>query len=264
MRLAKKLAPPGVGGLAFVACALLAGCAAPAPPAPRVVVIATGDSTRALAERLAALYASRAEGVRIQLRPGNAASAITAVQRGDADLALIDRQPPESAGLRAVEVAREPVAIIANPANPIANASTELLSQVYGGQLRDWSEAGGPPGAIVVLTREEGDGSRATLERVALGGRSVTATALLAPSEAIMIARVAASPTAIGYVGLGAVTSAVKVVPVNNLLPSTDGGYVLVRPIVLVIPANASADAAGIAALAAGPEGRAVLIGLTR
>jgi phosphate transport system substrate-binding protein len=256
--------PARAGALTLAACALLAGCAAPAPPEPRVVVIATGDSTRALAERLGALYTERTGGVRVQIRPGNAESALAALQRGDADLALVDWQPPEGAALRSIEVAREPVAIIVNPTNPIANASTELLSQLYGGRLRDWSEVGGPPGAIVILTREEGDGSRATLERVALGGRSVTATALLAPSEAVMIARVAASPSAIGYVGLGAVTSTVKVVPVSNVLPSLDGSYLLIRPIVLVRRATASADAEGIAALATSPEGRTALLGPAR
>ncbi|GIW06225.1 MAG: phosphate ABC transporter substrate-binding protein [Dehalococcoidia bacterium] len=230
----------------------------------RRVVIATSDSTRALAERLGALYTDRAVGVRVQLRPGNAESALAALQRGDADLAIVDRQIPESARLRSIELAREPVAIIANPANPIANASTELLSQLYSGRLRDWSEVGGPPGAILLLTREEGDGSRATLERAVLGGRAVTATALLAPSEAVMIDRVATHPTAIGYVGLGAVTGAVKVVPVNNVPPSIQGGYTLVRPILLVTRFDGGSDATAIADLATSAEGRAAVAGLGR
>jgi phosphate transport system substrate-binding protein len=256
---------PWFGALSLVTVALLAGCATPLPPRDeRPIVVAVSDSTRALAQRLGAQYVQEGGRARLELRSGNAASALVALYRGNADLALIDRRPAEPSEFRAIELGREAIAIIAHPTNPIANASSELLGQLYSGQLRDWSDVGGPPGPIVLLTREEGDGARAALEQAALGGRPVTATALLAPSEALMVDRVATTPTAIGYVGVGAVTDRVKVVPVNNVLPSNDGRYLLLRPIVLVARPSASVEVEAFLSFAARLAGGLAITGPVR
>lgn len=240
------------GALNLATVVLVAGGATTPPLGdPRPIVVATTDSTRELAQRLGAEHLSGGGGGRVQLRSGNAASALATLLRGDADLALIDRFPPERSDLRVIELGREAIALIVHPTNPIANASSELLSQLYSGRLGNWSDIGGPPGPIVLLTREEGDGARAALERAVLGGRSVTATALLAPADAIMVDRVATTPTAIGYVGVGAVNDRVKVVPVNTILPSNDATYLLQRPIVLVARASASPEVEAFLSLAA-------------
>ncbi|MFN8533779.1 MAG: substrate-binding domain-containing protein [Dehalococcoidia bacterium] len=238
-----------------------AACSAPSPSPPRPVVIAASDSTRGIADRLGSLYQSRSGGL-VNVRPGNAESALLAVRRGEADAAVVDAPLTDTTGLQIAELGREPLAIIANPANPIANASSDLLAQLYGGRLRDWSEVGGPVGPIVLLTREGGDGGRTVLERTMLRGREVSATAIVAPSEAMMLQRVASTVGAIGYVGLGAAGPSVKVVPVDNKPPSLDNGYPLVRPILLVTRSDEGDAAAALREIATSPDGRRAVGGL--
>jgi phosphate transport system substrate-binding protein len=254
------LAPAGRTTLAALGFLLL-GCAQPAPAPPRTLVVAVTDATQAAAERVASLARERIPGLVLRLRPGNTASALAALRRGDAAVALVDGEVDASPDLTVIALGEEPVAIIVNPANPIANASRELLAQLYSGRLQDWSEVGGPPGPIILLTREEGDGARTAFERIVLQGRTVTGRARLAPSERLMVQQVAALAGAIGYVGLGAVDARVKVVPLDMKRPGADSTYPLLRPVLLVTVARAESDAKALIQLATSEAGRAALRG---
>jgi phosphate transport system substrate-binding protein len=239
----------------------LGSCSQPVAASPQPVTVLAADPVAPIGERLGALLAEGTPNVRLVVRKTNATAAIQSLRRGDAEAAIVDDAIVDQTGLNVLQIAREPVAVIVNPKNPIVNMSSELLSQLYSGRLRDWSEVGGPETPIVLYSRENGDGSRAAFERVALRGRPVAAAAVLAPSEPLMVQRVAGVLGGIGYIGLGGATDAVKIVPIDHKLPATDGTYPLVRPVYLVTRAGAGGPAKALMDLAQTEPGKAAIAG---
>jgi phosphate transport system substrate-binding protein len=152
-------------------------------------------------------------------------------------------------GIEPVEfiVARDAIAIIVNPNNPIGELTLQQLSDIYSGKINNWQELGGEDRPIVRLSRETNSGTHVYfLEQVLRLGdkedRSLFSTdTLLLPSSEVIGAEIRSNPNAIGYDGLGYVTPDMKVVAVadarNDLLefiyPSpesvNDGTYPIAR-----------------------------------
>lgn len=114
------------------------------------------------------------------------------------------------------------VAVIVNPANPLASLDKETVRRVFAGELRYWSQLGGKPGAIRVLARDDKSGTYDTFKHLVLEGDSkLTAEAGRFESSAELVTQVASDPLAIGFVGL-AYTKGVKALGI------ADGGAAIV------------------------------------
>jgi len=117
-------------------------------------------------------------------------------------------------------VARDAIAIMINPNNPVNQLTLQQLSDIYSGKINNWSEIGGEDRPIVRLSRETNSGTHVYfLEQVVRlgqkGNKTLFATdTLLLPSSEGITAEVRDNPNAIGYDGLGYVVPEVKVVAV--------------------------------------------------
>jgi phosphate transport system substrate-binding protein len=127
-------------------------------------------------------------------------------------------------GIEPVEfvVARDAIAIIVNPENPINELSLQQLSDIYSGKINNWQELGGEDRPIVRLSRETNSGTHVYfLEEVLRLGDNADKTlfspdTLLLPSSEVIGAEIRSNPNAIGYDGLGYVTPDMKVVAVAD------------------------------------------------
>lgn len=167
--------------------------------------------------------------VRISVTGGGTGTGITALLNGTVDIANASREIKDEElktaranGIEPVEfiVARDAIAVIVNPNNPVERLSLEQISGIYTGKINNWSEVGGEDRPIVRLSRETNSGTHIYfLESVIrLGDKNdktiFSADTLLLPSSEGIIAEVSSNPNAIGYDGLGYVTPAVKVLAV--------------------------------------------------
>jgi phosphate transport system substrate-binding protein len=155
----------------------------------------------------------------------------------------------EANGINPVEfiVARDAIAIIVNPENPIDELTLQQLSDIYSGKISNWEELGGENRPIVRLSRETNSGTHVYfLEQVLrLGDKEsdllFSTDTLLLPSSEVIGAEIRQNPNAIGYDGLGYVTPDMKVVGVVDerakeqefIFPSpdtvNDGSYPIAR-----------------------------------
>ena len=142
-------------------------------------------------------------------------------------------------------VARDAIAIIVNPENPVSELTLPQLSAMYSGEITNWSQVGGEDRPIVLLSRETNSGTHVYfLEHVLrLGDGESTLLfspdTLLLPSSEGIGAEVRQNPNAIGYDGLGYVTPDMKTVAVAAadgepfVLPTiatvNDGSYPIAR-----------------------------------
>ncbi len=125
-------------------------------------------------------------------------------------------------GIEPIEfiVARDAIAIIVNPTNPISELSLQQLSDIYSGKINNWQDLGGEDRPIVRLSRETNSGTHVYfLEHVLRLGDKEDKTlfstdTLLLPSSEVIGTEIRSNPNAIGYDGLGYVTHDMKVVAV--------------------------------------------------
>ena len=209
-----------------------------------VTIVNKGSDTLVnLALAWAEAYHRLYPSVEISVTGGGSGTGIAALINGTVDIANASRQikseelaQAESNGGNPVEfvVAKDAIAIIVNRNNPVNQLSIEQLSDIYSGEINNWSDLGGEDRVIVRLSRETNSGTHVFfLENVIRMGNLDDKTlfasdTLLLPSSEGITSEVRDNPNAIGYDGLGYVTPEVKVIAVAGvssneyILPSAD------------------------------------------
>ncbi len=99
-----------------------------------------------------------------------------------------------------IPIGLDGLAIVVHPSNPISNVTVLQLRELYSGRLLTWSELGVDVGEVVLVSREDGSGSRQLFEERVMGNEHVSLTAVVMPSSADVVAYVAQNPQAVGYV----------------------------------------------------------------
>jgi phosphate transport system substrate-binding protein len=193
----------------------------------------------AWAERYQQLYPE----VRISVTGGGSGTGIAALINGTVDIANASRQikpeEKEAAQANGVEpiefvIARDAIAVIVNPNNPVDQLTLPQISAIYSGKINNWTEVGGEDRPIVRLSRETNSGTHVYfLEQVLRLGDKQNKTlfspdTLLLPSSEGISAEIRQNPNAIGYDGLGYVTEDMKVLAIARdeqgpfVLPSVE------------------------------------------
>ena len=177
--------------------------------------------------------------VRISVTGGGSGTGITSLISNTVDIANASRPIKEEEreqalanGVEAIEhvVARDAIAVIINPQNPIQELTLQQVSDIYSGKINNWQELGGDDRPIVRLSRETNSGTHVYfLESVIRLGDKENKTlfsqdTLLLPSSEGIIAEVRDNPNAIGYDGLGYITPEVKVI---GIAKDEFSGYVM-------------------------------------
>lgn len=170
--------------------------------------------------------------VNVTVTGGGSGTGIAALQNGTADLANASRaikdsevEEMQSNGIQPVEfvVARDAIAVIVNPANPVTQLTLEQVSDIFSGKINNWREVGGEDRPIVRVSRETNSGTHVYfLESVLRLGDSENTTlfatdTLLLPSSVGITTEVRDNPNAIGYDGLGYVTDEVKTLGIADI-----------------------------------------------
>src|SRR5215216_1126599 len=101
--------------------------------------------------------------VRISVTGGGSGTGIASLINKTVDIANASRQikdeeaaEAKSNGVEPVEhiIARDAIAVIVNPENPVSQLTLKQISDIYSGKINNWSEVGGDDRPIVRLSRE--------------------------------------------------------------------------------------------------------------
>ena len=192
--------------------------------------------TAALAERYMELHLD----VTVNTEFLGSGAGIEAVLNGTADIGNSSRNlKDEEKAAGAVEntVAIEGIAVCVDPANTVSNLSKQQLADIYTGVFTNWSQVGGEYLPIVVVGREAGSGTRNAFEELLGVKENCVYTNVLDSTGAVM-AKVASTPGAIGYISLDRVNDSVTVLQLNGVAPTAKniktGSYFLYRPFSMV------------------------------
>ncbi|MBO5165598.1 MAG: phosphate ABC transporter substrate-binding protein [Lachnospiraceae bacterium] len=173
---------------------------------------------------------------------------IEAVIAGTVDIGNSSRNLKEEEKTNgAVEniVAIDGIAVVTDPANTVKGLTKEQLISIYTGAVTNWSEVGGADAPIVVIGREAGSGTRGAFEEI-LGVEDACAYANELDSTGAVMAKVASTPGAIGYVSLDVVDESVVALALDGVEATPEnikaGNYFLSRPFVMATKGEISAQ----------------------
>jgi len=167
--------------------------------------------------------------VRISVTGGGSGTGIASLINGTVGIANASRKikaeevtQAEAKGIKPVEhvIARDAIAVIVNPENPVTQLTLQQISDIYSGKINNWKDVGGDDRPIVRLSRETNSGTHVYfLETVLRLGDSKSKTlfstdTLLLPSSEGIINEVRQNPNAIGYDGLGYVPKDLKMIAI--------------------------------------------------
>ncbi len=157
-----------------------------------------------------------------------------AVNIGNASRALKDSEI-ESGAVENV-VAIDGIGVITDKSNTVNNISKEELIGLFTGTISNWSQLGGPNQPVVVVGRESGSGTRGAFEEI-LGVEDQCVYSNEINSTGGVMAKVASTPGAIGYVSLDILNDTVRAFKLEGVEPTSDnikaGDYFLSRPFVM-------------------------------
>ena len=126
--------------------------------------------------------------------------------------------------------------MITDTDNTITDIKSEDLAKVYTGEITNWKDLGGKDEQIVVIGREAGSGTRDAFEEL-MDVKDSCKYAQELDSTGAVLAKVAATPGAVGYVSLDVLDDTVNGLKINAVEPTEEnilaGTYVLQRPFVM-------------------------------
>ena len=219
------------------------------------ITMAGSTSMEKFANALAESFMAKYPGVTVTAEFTGSSAGIEAVLAGSVDIGNSSRSlKEEEKASGAVEniVAIDGIAVITDPANAVTALTTEQLQDIYTGKVKNWSEVGGEDGAIVVIGREAGSGTRDAFEELlAIQDRCAYANEL--DSTGAVMAKVAATPGAIGYVSLDVLDDTVQTIALDDVEPTEEnikaGSYLLSRPFVMATNGEAAKQSEAVQAM---------------
>jgi phosphate transport system substrate-binding protein len=240
----------------------------PAVAAENVVI---KGSTTVLPITQAALeaYMKAHPGVNISLSGGGSGEGIKGLIDRTADIATSSREikPKEvelakSKGVNPVAhtVAIDALTPIVHPRNKVDGLTTDQLSQIYQGKIRNWKEVGGDDLQIVVVSRDSSSGTFESWGHLVLNDAKVSPRAQMQASSGAVVQAISKNRYAIGYVGIGYLNKSVKALTVNGVQASAKTAlskeYPIARPLYMYTDGQPAGVVAGFISYVLSPAGQ--------
>lgn len=228
------------------------------------ITIKGSDTMVHLVSNWAEAFMKEDPNVEVAVTGGGSGTGIAALINGTTEICASSRdmkgkekQQAKEKGVEVKEVvvARDGIAVIVNPKNPVKELEMQQIAQIYTGTYTKWNQMEGGDKEILVFSRESSSGTYAFFQEHVLKNKDYTPKAKLMPATSAIIESVSTDEDAIGYVGLGYALAAgdkVKIIGVKAdanspaVMPSEatviSGEYSISRPLYLYVPTKAKAE----------------------
>ena len=216
------------------------------------IQMAGSTTVQPLAESLAESFMDANADVVIEIQGGGSSVGVTSAGDGTVDIGAASREIKDSEmetypDLNVYTIAYDGIAIVVNPDVDLPTLTVDQVRGIFAGEITNFSEVGGPDAEIVVVSREEGSGTRAAFEELVMVYKDengekietpITETALLQQSNGQVSTVVSTTPNTIGFLSFGYLSDAVKGVAIDNVEPTVanvkNGSYGIYRPLNLL------------------------------
>lgn len=110
----------------------------------------------------------------------------------------------------------------------VKSLTKEQLISIFTGKTTNWKDVGGPDENIVLVTRPESSGTRATFQKYALdGNEEASNTSMETDDSGVLLTNVKSTNGAIGYLALSYLTgdAGVETVAIDDVEPTLENTY---------------------------------------
>ncbi|WCE32311.1 phosphate ABC transporter substrate-binding protein [Vibrio sp. SCSIO 43137] len=220
------------------------------PVSAKETISAVGSSSvTPLMEVFAETYMENNGNVFIEVQGPGSSAGVKAAKNGSADLGMSSRNLKSSekeTTLIEEVVARDGIAVVVNPKNPLKALTAAQVTAIYKGEITNWKQVGGEDKPIVAITRDTASGTRGAFEDIMklkrkISGKKVSAIsprAQVASGNGALKTNVASNPYAIGYISLGTVDSTVSALSIDGTEATVanvkNGSYKVARPFLVL------------------------------
>ncbi|HHV09235.1 MAG TPA: phosphate ABC transporter substrate-binding protein [Clostridiales bacterium] len=203
------------------------------------ITLAGSTSMEKIANAAAEAFMEKYPDVIVTPQFTGSSAGIEALLAGTVDIGNSSRNLKDteiSSGAVENIVAIDGIAVITDKSNAVADLTKDQLVQIFTGAITNWSELGGNSQPIVVIGREAGSGTRGAFEEL-LEIEDACKYSNEINSTGGVMAKVASTPGAIGYVSLDVVDDSVGAMKLDGVEPTEEnikaGSYLLSRPFVM-------------------------------
>ena len=195
------------------------------------IVMEGSTTVLPIAQKAAEVYMQKDSSADISVRGGGSGVGIASLIDGTCDIAdssrpikdtELDKAVTRGKSIKAHVIAMDGIAVIVNTANKVNALTKKQVKDIYTGKISNWSQVGGDNQKIVVVSRDTSSGTFEAFGELALDKQKVRPDAVMQASNQAIASTVARTPGAIGYVGLGFLSSSVKAVEIDGVIPSKE------------------------------------------
>lgn len=242
------------------------------------------DTMVNLAQAWAEKYMDKNQMDFVAVTGGGSGTGMASLISGTCDIAMSSRNIKQKeydlAQKRGVEpdeikVALDGIAVVVHPDNPVAKLTMAQLSDIFTGRVSNWKELGGADASIVLLSREVNSGTHVYFKEHVLRNNDPKSRAefapgaLMLPSSQAIADEVANNSAAIGYYGMGYISTKQKAVAVAkdaqapHVKPTIEnvvtGAYPISRPLFFCTNGEPKGLVRKFLDYALSPEGQAIV-----
>ncbi|MFZ1730114.1 MAG: phosphate ABC transporter substrate-binding protein [Bacteroidota bacterium] len=255
-----RIRPASLISIALMVSVMLPfnGCKRPDAGSTKSLQIKGSDTMVNLGQAWAEEYMKTHPGISIAVTGGGSGTGITAMINNTCDIAEVSREMKQVEIDMAIKkgftptkfvTALDGLAIIVHPSNPVSQLRIDQIGEIFRGRITNWNQVGGKDAKIVLLSREVNSGTHVYFKEHVLrngkaeGKEEFSPDALLLPSSQAISDEVMQNVNAIGYLGMGYVSSKDKAISVAKdaaspfIAPTiesvSDNSYPISRPLIM-------------------------------
>lgn len=193
-------------------------------------------------EKVAEQFEKNNEGISVEIQQIGSSAGIKNVIDGVSEIGMSSRDlkdEEKNAGLQETKIATDGIAVITNKNNKVKNLTKEQVKDIYTGKIKNWKEVGGNDAPIVVVSREEGSGTRDGFQEI-LGFESteLLKDAQISDGSGNIKSTIEGNENSIGYISFGYVDESINALSIDNAEPTDENvvnsSYPISRPFILV------------------------------
>ena len=206
------------------------------------VTISGSTSVGPVVEVLGEDFSAKNEGISVEVQQIGSSAGIKNAIEGTSQIGMASRDlkdEEKASGLKETQIAIDGIAVITNKNNEVKDLTLEQVKDIYTGKITNWKEVGGKDAPIVVVSREDGSGTRDGFqENVGFESEELTKDAQISDGSGNIKSIVEGNENSIGYISFGYVDDKVNALTIDGVELTVenvkDNKYPIARPFLLV------------------------------
>lgn len=234
------------------------------------ISVVGSTTVQPLAEVLGEAFEALNPEITIIVSGGGSSVGVKSAGDGSAQIGMASRhikssEYDEFPGIVVHTIANDGIAIVVEPGVTVDVLTMDQCRDIFSGAVTNWNQVGGPDMPIIVVSREEGSGTRGAFEELVLGEEALMAeSAILQPSNGAVRTTCSTTPGAVAYLSFGYLDPSVNTIAIDGADPTPEnvanGSYPVSRPLNMITSGEPQGAVAAWLSFITSEDGQAIVV----